>query len=105
MAGTVNPAKLSWSHGGKNTDGSDIAASDFVAWELSLNGTSVLNVPIGWTTTQGNYEAPIPMLNLAPGAYSATLKLVTKQGKSVDSNTVQFEIKKVPAPPFNLSAA
>ena len=105
MAGPRNPSTLSWRHDGKNTDGSAFDATRFGGWELDVNGTGMLSVPLGWET-DGEYQAPIAELNLPEGDYSLRLRLVTNEDiPSAYSAPVAFEIRKVPNGPLDFSVA
>lgn len=73
MAGKRNPETISWTHGGKNTDGSDFNPSKFGGWQLDLNGQPAMSVPLGWES-DGSYQFPIADLELPEGDYRASLQ-------------------------------
>lgn len=106
MSGPINPGKLFWTHGGKNTDGSDFDPERFHGWELELNGEAALSIPVGWNQG-GEYEAPVASLELAEGDYSARLRLVTVTPEIASdwSGAVSFRIRKTPEAPRNFSVA
>jgi hypothetical protein len=78
----ANSKTLTWQHDGKNTDGSVIAAGDFLGWELAVDSQPSLSVPRGWET-DGSYTIELSELFAGKaGTFQLALALVTKQGKS-----------------------
>lgn len=102
MAGKINPTTLRWRHDGKNTDESAFDPQKFGRWEVELNGSVVKPLAIAWEA-DGEYEAPIASLQLAEGAYIARMRLVRADGTPSEwSESVEFEIRKVPRAPFDV---
>lgn len=98
---------LSWTHDGKNTDGTDIALADFRGWGIEVNGTEVVSVPRSWEP-DGTYE--IQTKDMAAfakaGTYAIRMKLVTSGGDSVWTSPLSFTLaESKPNPPFGLAVA
>jgi hypothetical protein len=103
--GTLNPQKLTWTHNGKNTDGSAFDATMFNGWEGELDGVPALSIPIGWNTG-GTFEFPLGSLALANGNHTLRLRLLAKNGVASDySNAATFTVDtRKPNPPASLAA-
>lgn len=102
----LNPETLSWSHDGKNVDGSPFDESLFDGFELFVDGTPFAAVPIGWNVA-GNYSVPIPPFQLANGVRKIQLRLLSKSGvHSALSDEIQIQIEtRAPSVPFGLAVA
>lgn len=101
----VNPKELVWTHAGKWQDDAPFLATDFAGWQLYSNGVALVSVPRGWET-DGEYTYPIADLKLAPGMYTFTMTLKSKNGlESPQSPAAVFQIARIPAAPLALSVA
>jgi hypothetical protein len=98
--------KLSWTHDGKNTDGSAIAAADFIGWELKVDGSPSLSVPRSWET-DGTYEVLLSELFAGKsGTFALSLSLITKGGQSSFTGPVDATVDfRTPSAPKALAVA
>lgn len=97
----LNPTNLSFTHDGKNTDGSAFDPTLFNGFEVQIDGIAALSIPITWNT-QGTYTAPIAPLGLATGSHTIAVQLLSKNGNnsawSVPSAAFSIDLRTPTAP-------
>lgn len=104
----VNPKKISWTHDGKNTDGTTFDPSQFQAFILYVNDVEHFAVPLAWQT-DGEYEFPIKDASLPAGRVVLGMTVRTQvEGQTLESDKAvsePFIIASVPTRPLALSVA
>lgn len=99
----ANPHVLSWVNPTLNTDGTAYAQTSNAGYELSLDGTAAVAVPLAWATsfdmsTLAAFDA------LKSGTHTVTLANVTTAGiVGVASAPLSFSIAATPDAPTGLA--
>lgn len=99
---------LSWSHDGKNTDGSPFTVDQFAGFQLSINDEPAVSIPAAWNDN-GKYSmliADVAALQ-STGTKRVSMAVVNKIGAvSSPSNEVVFTMDfRTPSRPFGLSVS
>lgn len=101
----VNPTVISWTNPTTRVDGSPYGQADNAGYELGIDGTGAVSIPLAWgtqfdLTTLDAYRA------LNSGTHTLTLAVVSKGGvKSNPTPPVSFQIEVAPMAPTNLVVA
>lgn len=97
--------KLTWTQPKTYTDGSVFGAVDFAGYEISVDDSPAVGIPVQWNDT-GKYTFDLANLQLADGEHLAELRVVAKNGAKSDfSGSVAFTHARVPSAPLDLAAA
>lgn len=103
----LNPTEFSWNHPGI------VDPTKFAGWEVSIDGTAAISVPIGWETDL-NWTAPMPTVALEDGEHVLKLRLVLRNPKTKTEVRSPFSEPAIfivetpieePPPPFGIAFA
>lgn len=101
----ANPHVLSWVNPTTYTDGSAYAQTDNAGYQIVLDNSPAVGIPLAWGTTfdmstLAAYQA------LTRGSHTVAIEAVDVSGEvSAPSNTATFQINLPPSPPTNLTVA
>jgi hypothetical protein len=102
------PTKLTWSHDGRNTDGSPFDAEQFAGFLLVVNDEPAVAIPTQWND-EGKFELPFAGLAAfeTSGEKRVQMKVVNKKGaESAWSEPFVFELDlRKPTAPFGLQVS
>lgn len=102
----ANPTRLTWSHDGRNEDGTPFTEEQFAGYQIAINNAPAISIPAVWDI-DGSYEMPLSILGLPYGTYAVAIQVVARNGNvSRPSNVATFELRdeRVPTAPLGLSA-
>lgn len=102
----ANPANITWTGPTTYTDGLPYGQADHGGYELEVNGTPGVAVPVAWNTNN-TYTYPVAGLpNLKQGTNSLRMRTVAANGQvSAYTGAVTFPYLSVPKVPTALAVA
>lgn len=96
---------LTWENPTTNTDGTPYAPADNAGYELAIDGSGAVGIPLAYGTSF-DLNSLTAFTSLKSGSHSIALRVVSKQGVASDfSSAATFLVTPTPMAPKNLAVA